>query len=48
MLLQAYPDGLSVDFIRQQMPANYADAIAILRQRVDNGELSYSNNLFSR
>ena len=48
MLLQTYPDGLSVDFIRQQMPANYADAIAILRQRVDNGELSYSNNLFSR
>ncbi len=47
-LLQDNPDGLSIDLIRRQMPANYADAIALLRQRVDDGKLSFCNNVFSR
>ena len=47
-LLQENPDGVSVEMLRRRLPSTYAEAIALMRQRVDAGELSYSDNYFSR
>ncbi len=45
-LIELSPDGFTTATLRQAFPRNFDEAIALLRRRIDNGDLSLTDDTF--